>query len=92
MSDLANLANLAISDTGFVFDPHTGATFTLNASGLTVLLALREGLVLDAIVARLRERFESTSPEARDDVLDFVQMLRLHGIVQSGFNLESSSP
>ena len=83
MSTSASLRDLAISDSGFVFDPCSGATFTLNAAGLAVLLALREGLSLSGIVARLGERFESTSPEAREDVLDFVQMLRPHGLVQA---------
>ncbi len=87
MSDRAQLSNLAISDTGFVFDPLSGATFSLNAVGLAVLLALRDGLSLDSVVVRLRERFERPSPEAREDVLDFVQMLRQHGIVQADFKI-----
>ena len=87
MSDRAQLANLAISESGFVFDPHSGATFTLNAVGLVVLTALRDGLSLESLVTRLGERFERPSPEARDDVMDFVQMLRQHGLVQSDFKL-----
>lgn len=35
------LAKLAISPTGFVFDPQTGQSFALNHSGLTALEALR---------------------------------------------------
>ena len=32
MSDLNRLRDLALSDTGFVFDPCSGATFTVNAT------------------------------------------------------------
>ncbi len=86
-STRAALQNLAISDSGFVFDPCSGATFTLNATGLAVLLALRDGLSLAAVVARLAERFEGLGGAAREDVLDFVQMLRQHGLVQAEFTL-----
>jgi PqqD family protein of HPr-rel-A system len=92
MSDRAQLANLAISDTGFVFDPRSGATFSLNATGLAVLLALRDGLSLAAVVARLQERFEAASPDARGDVLDFVQLLRQHGLVQPDFQIGLAQP
>ena len=33
MSSATHLKDLALSDTGFVFDPYTGATFTTNATG-----------------------------------------------------------
>jgi hypothetical protein len=37
------LSNLALSPTGFVFDPRTGATYTVNPTGRAVLEALRDG-------------------------------------------------
>src|SRR5205085_12462462 len=39
MSVQRHLKDLAISETGFVFDPYTGATFTTNATGHCVLVA-----------------------------------------------------
>jgi hypothetical protein len=84
----AQLQNLAISETGFVFDPRTGATFTLNPAGLTVLVALRDGLALDGIVARVHERFEAVpAGSARQDVVEFVQLLRQHGLVPASFTV-----
>jgi PqqD family protein of HPr-rel-A system len=81
------LQNLAVSDSGFVFDPMSGATFTLNTSGLVILNALREGLSLDETVARVHERFEDVAADTKDDVLDFVQRLRQHGLLPSDFAL-----
>jgi PqqD family protein of HPr-rel-A system len=75
------LNSLAVSSTGFVFDPRSGATFTLNATGLAVLLALREGATVDAVVQKLGESFEGATANAREDVLDFMQALRVHGLV-----------
>ena len=66
--DPARLRDLAISDSGFVFDPFTGYTFTVNATGLAILQALKEGQSLDQIVRRLQHAFELEGDEdlARD--------------------------
>jgi PqqD family protein of HPr-rel-A system len=90
MSTSNQLKNLAVSSTGFVFDPRTGATFTVNATGLAVLLALRDGASLDAIVRELEAQFEGTTRGAREDVLDFVQALRGHGLATP--DLAASNP
>lgn len=87
MTKPLSLKNLAVSETGFVFDPTSGATFTLNPTGLAVLHALREGLALDAILALLGERFDAVARDAKDDVLDFVQLLRQHGLLPADFKL-----
>lgn len=81
------LRDLAISDTGFLFDPYTGSTFSLNETGLAVLAGLREGLSSQAIVARLSEEFEV--PEAADlarDVAEFIHLLRRNGLVSEEFS------
>src|SRR5262245_36107789 len=82
-----HLEDLALSDTGFVFDPYSGGTFTVNATGLAVLTALREGLSRDRIGARLRERFHVASGDPERDVDEFVDLLKRHGVVGADFTL-----
>ncbi len=77
------LGDLALSDTGFAFDPYSGSTFTVNATGHCVLVALKEGLAVDAIAARVRERFDARGADVARDVDDFVAALRQHGLVGS---------
>ncbi len=77
----STLRDLALSDTGFVFDPSSGATFTVNAAGLCVLQALRDGLSRGEIGARLRERFDVRSGDPSRDVADFEDLLRHHGLL-----------
>ena len=90
MSSHSVLQTLTVSDSGFVFDPTSGATFTLNSSGLAILNALREGLTLDETVLRLHERFEAAPSDAKDDVLDFVARLRQNGVVPADFALPTA--
>jgi PqqD family protein of HPr-rel-A system len=77
------LRQLAVSDSGFVFDPLTGHTFTVNATGLAILAGLKAGRELDAIAAELAEAFEPEGGEDyQRDVDDFVLRLREHGLVK----------
>jgi PqqD family protein of HPr-rel-A system len=81
VSASCQLKDLALSDTGFVFDPSSGATFTVNATGLCVLRAMKDGLSQAEIGARLRERFDVRAGDPARDVGDFVELLRQHGVV-----------
>jgi hypothetical protein len=81
MSHMKRLGDLALSDTGFAFDPCSGSTYTINATGLCVLQAMKEGLARDAIGARVRERFQARDADVARDVDDFVALLRQHGLV-----------
>jgi len=76
----ARIKDLAISDSGFVFDPFSGGTFTLNETGRAVLQALREGLTESQIVERLRSNFECVTPKVEEDVRDFLRTMAEYGL------------
>ncbi len=84
--EIRSLNDLAISETGFVFDPRTGATFNVNATGLMILRALRDGKADDEIAQGLKEEFEATPPDVQDHVAEFVQLLRQYGLLPEGSN------
>jgi len=77
--DPADLRSLALSDTGFIFDPRTGHSYTANTTGLAVLAALKQGLAPDAIVARLRTEFDG-GVAVEDDVEQFLELIRELGL------------
>ncbi len=80
------LRDLAISETGFLFDPYTGSTFSANEPGLTVLEGLREGLGVADIATRLRESFDvPAAADVERDVGEFVHLLRRSGLVPEEF-------
>ncbi len=81
------LADLAISPSGFVFDPHGGTTFTVNGSGRVVLEGLRDGLDLSGIVARLSLLFDTHDADLARDVLEYVRLLRENGVLPPEFVL-----
>jgi PqqD family protein of HPr-rel-A system len=76
----ARLKELAISDSGFVFDPFSGGTFTLNATGQVILRGLKEGKSTDEIVKVLSEEFDQVSPRVEEEVRDFLRTMHEFGL------------
>jgi hypothetical protein len=81
------LKDLAVSESGFLFDPWTGLTFSLNPTGRFVLERLREGLSEPAIRQALETGFE-TGPgdDPLRDVREFMRQLRESGLLPAEAN------
>ncbi len=80
--DSSRLKQLAISESGFVFDPLTGHSFSVNATGLAILGALKEGLGVDEAAAHVRDAFDTDrSDDVERDVEDFLARLRNYHLV-----------
>ena len=88
MSNSRNLADLAISDNGFVFDPFAGATYSVNPTGLCVLQSLKEGLGRAAIAQRLVDRFDKPTQDPLRDVDEFIRQLRQHSLIPTDASAE----
>jgi aminopeptidase N len=67
---------LALSESGFVFDPVSGQSFTVNESGLAVLRLAQSGSELSQILEQLAQQFEATADEIKRDTLDFAERLK----------------
>ena len=83
MLDAARLRDLAVNDAGFAFDPTTGHTYNLNATGLAILHALKDGDSVEQVVARLGDSFApDPDVDLARDVDEFVRQLREQGLVK----------
>jgi hypothetical protein len=83
-----DLEHLAISNSGFVFEPRSGATFTVNDTGRMLLEGLRDGSPLDGLVDSLVDVFDCTGADLRRDVLEYVRQLREARLLPTDFELE----
>jgi hypothetical protein len=81
MSNQHRIKDLAISENGFVFDPFSGGTFTLNATGQVVIKGLRDGLSKSEIVANLSSEFDGVTNKLHEDVQDFIRTLSEFGLL-----------
>jgi len=78
----SKISRLAISDEGFIFDPETGTSFTVNSTGLFILKCLKEGLTEEEILSKVCSEFDVSEEEAKRDLLDFLDQLRIYGLVK----------
>jgi hypothetical protein len=89
MSTPHRLQELAISETGFVFDPYSGGTFTVNRTGLTILHGLREKLTRPALLERLRAQYQiSANTDLETDLGEFTRLLIHQGLLPADFVLD----
>jgi hypothetical protein len=70
--------NIAVSDSGMLFNPGTGESFSVNPIGLRILNLLREGKEIPGVVQQLADEYEIEHETAERDLMDFISMLRHH--------------
>ena len=73
---LSSLQRLAISESGFVFDPVSGHNFTVNETGLTILRLLQKENELNPLLEKLSQDYEASPRVLERDVLEFAGLLR----------------
>lgn len=69
------LRDLAVSPTGFAFDPRSGQSFSINGTGVVTLECLREGQGIDATARSLAARYGVPEEVARSAVEGFIRQL-----------------
>ncbi len=70
------LKSLAISDTGFIFDPVTGSAFSSNAVGIEIINCLKAGMESEQIIESLLDSYDVSQEVLESDVTDFIRSLR----------------
>ncbi len=73
--------NLALSESGFLFDTRSGATFTLSTTGTFLLRLLMDGADPESLPTRLRDDYEVEREVAHRDVSQFIFRLRDLGLI-----------
>lgn len=75
--------NIAISETGFVFDPSTGDSYTLNPVGLEILGLIREGRTREKIAGLITGKYDVEESAFERYFYDFTAMLKHYQILES---------
>ncbi|MDH4473139.1 MAG: PqqD family protein [Fluviicola sp.] len=73
--------NIAISETGFVFNPLSGDSFSTNQVGQAILRILQLGISQGEIVSQLVDEFSVDRQTVEKDLTDFLLMLRNYQIL-----------
>lgn len=69
-------SNIAISDSGFVFDPSAGESYTFNQTGLEIFRMLKEGKDFDEISSLIINKYDLDNIVFERFYYDFISMLK----------------
>jgi hypothetical protein len=76
LPDAKTLERLAVSESGFVFDPVSGHSFTVNETGLDILRSLLSDRNLASLRERLSAEYDVDGQALERDLLEFLGSLR----------------
>ena len=68
--------HIAVSDSGFVFNPVTGESFTANPLGIEIIEMLKQERTIDEIHETLLRNYHSDLSTIEKDVADFIELLK----------------
>jgi hypothetical protein len=73
--------NIATSETGFIFNPATGDSFSANPLAAEIIGLLKQDQTAEAIKAYILERYEVEPSQLEKDWDDLVAQLRDHNLL-----------
>ncbi len=74
--------NVAISDSGFLFDPSTGESYTFNPTGLEIFRYMRENKTFDEIREIILDKYEVDENSFERYYYDFITMLKQYQLIE----------
>jgi hypothetical protein len=74
--------NLAVSETGFIFNPTSGDSFTANEIGADILNLMKDDKSLADIKTALLEKYDVEPNQLEKDVDDYIVLLRDNNLIQ----------
>ncbi len=74
--------NIAISESGFVFDPNSGESFSLNPIGAEIIELLKNEKGSDEIQTMMLKKYDTDAATFERYFYDFINMLEQYGLVE----------
>jgi hypothetical protein len=76
-------SNIALSESGFIFNPNTGESFTLNPTGQILFGLIREGKDYIDIRDYFLKNFDAEETIFEKDFEDFMHMMTSYQMVEA---------
>jgi hypothetical protein len=74
--------NIAISESGFVFDAGTGETYSLNPIGADILKLMKEGKEQEEITSYFLENYDVSQGVFESAYFDFISILNQFNLIE----------
>ncbi len=73
--------NIAISDSGFVFNPLNGESFSINPIGVEIFQLIKDEKSFEEIIKIMLEKFNVEGTTLEKDYFDFIGILKHHNLI-----------
>lgn len=74
--------NIAISESGFIFNPSTGDSFSTNHLGQDIIGLLQSEKSTEEVIHSLQEKYSIDKQTIENDLGDFLYMLKTYQIIK----------
>jgi hypothetical protein len=74
--------NIATSESGLIFNPVTGDSFSVNSIGADILNKLRDNITQDEIIKYLSSKYDVEAIQLEKDMDDFFSMLNEYNLLE----------
>jgi hypothetical protein len=75
-------SNIAVSDSGFLLNPSTGESFSLNPMGVKMIKKMNEGKDFREIEVEIMKEYDVSSSMFDKDFQDFVGVLKQYNLLE----------
>ncbi len=75
-------SNIALSENGFVFNPSTGDSFTMNSTGKEVLILIKDGKDINQISDLMTDKYDVDKLTLERYLVDFVNDLSANNLLE----------
>ncbi|HAM09943.1 MAG: hypothetical protein A2X05_17730 [Bacteroidetes bacterium GWE2_41_25] len=75
--------NVATSEAGFVFNPGTGDSFSVNQTGAEIISLLKENRSPEEVINLISSKFDAEQIQIEKDLDDFVSQLYIYNLLEN---------
>ena len=76
-------SDIALSDSGFVFNPASGESYTVNPIGVEIIQLLKDGRSIAEVSEQILENYNTDITTVDKDLNDFIVMLKQYSLIES---------
>lgn len=74
--------NIATSEAGFVFNPGTGDSFSVNQTGAEIISLIKDNRSPDEVIQIISSKFDVEPIQIEKDLDDFVSQLYINNLLE----------
>jgi len=75
-------SNIAVSESGFIFNPEIGTSFTTNSLGIAILKQLKEKTSPEEIKNSILKSYDIDSITCEKDLDDFLRIVKQFNLLE----------